>query len=178
MPGLGFRSAGWAVCAAVAMSWASQQTTAQSASSTVVRTQQAFPTGECGQAETSVALEVRGIPDILLEVVDQLDPVEVGGTTTYVIEVTNQGSADGTNIAITCTLPPELQYVSANGPSPLTAQGRTVRFTPLAVLAPRAKTAYQVVVMRLAVGDVRFKVSMNSDQIDQVVEETESTHVY
>ncbi|MCK6461032.1 MAG: DUF11 domain-containing protein [Planctomycetes bacterium] len=48
--------------------------------------------------------QVTGVPAILLEVVDLTDPVEVGGSTTYVITATNQGSAPGTNIRIVVML--------------------------------------------------------------------------
>ena len=48
--------------------------------------------------------QVAGVPAILLEVIDDPDALEVGGTVTYTIEVTNQGSAPGTNIKIVAGL--------------------------------------------------------------------------
>lgn len=69
----------------------------------------------CAEADAETTTEVVGIPAILLEVVDNDDPIEVGANETYDIIVINQGSAEGTNIAITCTIPPQQEYVSADG---------------------------------------------------------------
>jgi uncharacterized repeat protein (TIGR01451 family) len=132
----------------------------------------------CARGSAAATLHVRGIPAILLEVVDHPDPIEIGGNVTYTIEVTNQGSAASTNITIDCTLPEELQYVSATGPAPVRTTGSDVRFAPLASLAPKAKATYQVVAKGVLEGDARFKVSMNSDQTTSPVEETESTQIY
>ncbi len=134
--------------------------------------------GYCAEASASCQMEVRGIPAILLECVDNPDPVEIGTDTTYTITVTNQGSATGTGIVVECTLPPEQQFVGANGPTQGAAQGQTIRFAPLPALAPRATATYLVTVKAIREGDVRFRVSMKSDQIDSTVDETESTRHY
>lgn len=133
----------------------------------------------CAEGAASARMEIRGVPAILLEVVDVEDPIEVGQTITYRITVTNQGSADGTNIRLDCTLPPELDYVSAEGPVAGQAAGKLVTFAPLARLAPKATASYTVQAKGTAIGDLRFKVVMSSDQMSgEPVEETESTHVY
>jgi uncharacterized repeat protein (TIGR01451 family) len=132
----------------------------------------------CARAAATAVVEYRGIPAMLLEVVDAPDPIEIGSTVTYTIEVTNQGSAVGTNIVIEGTLPEQLQFVSTAGPVPGTVTGQTVRFAPLASLAPKAKVTYQVVARGLQEVDARFKVTMTGDQMTSPVEETESTHVY
>lgn len=132
----------------------------------------------CAEATASAPLEVRGIPAILLEAVDEPDPIEVGGQVTYNITVTNQGSATGTNIVIECTLPNEQDFVTATGPTQATAIGKSVRFASLATLSAKATATYRVTVRGNAVGDVRFRVSLKSDQIESPVEETESTHIY
>ena len=132
----------------------------------------------CAEASAVATVDVRGIPAILLEVIDVADPIEVGNNETYEIAVVNQGSANGTNIRITCTVPPEEEYVSSTGPTKASVDGPTVTFAPLASLAPGAKVTYKVVVKGVAAADVRFKVSMTSDQAQRPVEETESTNVY
>jgi uncharacterized repeat protein (TIGR01451 family) len=134
--------------------------------------------GYCCEASASAVMDVQGIPAILLECVDDPDPVEVGGQTTYDIIVTNQGTATGTNIVIEATLPAEVEYVSAAGPTNGAVAERTVRFAPLLTLAPKAKAVYRVVARGVRTGDARFRVTLKSDQIDSIVEETESTHVY
>lgn len=135
-------------------------------------------TAKCAQGTASATTEVRGIPAILLECVDEADPIEVGNQETYTITVTNQGSAPDTSIVIKCTLPAEQEYVSAQGPTKHTAEGKVVTFTPLATLAPKAQATYKVVVKALKAGDVRFAVSLNSDQLQTPVSETEATQQY
>lgn len=132
----------------------------------------------CAEARDACEFEVKGIPAILLECLDDPDPIELNGTVTYKIAVTNQGSAVGTNIVIDCTLPAEEEYVSSNGPTTATSTGKKVTFAPLPTLAPKATVTFMIKVKGIGVGDVRFHVSMTSDQVDSPVMETESTHFY
>jgi uncharacterized repeat protein (TIGR01451 family) len=138
----------------------------------------ASATAFCSKATGQAVTTVRGIPAILLECVDLEDPIEVGANVTYVINVTNQGSAVGTNIVIECTLPDEQTLVTATGPTKGATAGKVVKFAPLASLAPKAKTTYRVIVKGTKPGDVRFKVSLISDQMTSPAGETESTHIY
>lgn len=126
----------------------------------------------------TAATTVKGIPAILLEVIDIADPIEVGGQETYVIVATNQGSAVGTNITITCTLEDSQSYVSGSGVTAATASGKVIKFAPLPSLAPKAKAEWRVVVKAAKAGDVRFAVQLESNQLERPVNETESTHQY
>ncbi len=132
----------------------------------------------CAEAVAESTTKIMGIPAILLEVLDVEDPIEIGANTTYEIVVTNQGSAEGTNIAVVATLPEELEFVSAVGPTSFAENEKTITFASLAKLPERTKATYRVTVKGKDAGDVRFKISMISDQSKVPVEETESTHVY
>ncbi len=132
----------------------------------------------CAEATAEATTEVIGIPAMLLECVDVDDPIEVGQQNTYRITVTNQGTAQATNVVVSCTLPAEEQFVSAGGPVGHQAQGQTVSFQPLGTLAPRAQAVYTVTVKGLRAGDVRFAVQMQTDEMDSPVNETESTRFY
>jgi uncharacterized repeat protein (TIGR01451 family) len=136
-------------------------------------------TAYCAEASDQAETKIEGIPAILLEVIDVEDPIEEEDNITYEITVTNQGSGDGTNIAITATLPPELDYVSARGPTQGAVQGKTITFAPLPLLNPREQAKYFVVGKGNAIGDVRFRVTMTTNEMQgPPVEETESTHIY
>ncbi len=139
---------------------------------------EAVVTAYCADARAQASTEVKGVAAILLEVVDVADPIEVAANETYVITVINQGTADDTNVRIQCTLPAELSFVSAEGPTRYTLDGNIITFAPLPVLAPKAKAVFHVVVKGTATGDVRFKTSLTSDMLATPVEETESTHIY
>ena len=74
----------------------------------------------------------------------------MGATDTDEIAVTNEGTAMDTNIRIEC----------------------------LASLAPNQTGRWRVVVRAVSREDVRFKVSLKTDQFSRPVEETEATNQY
>jgi uncharacterized repeat protein (TIGR01451 family) len=134
----------------------------------------------CAEAvSTSMQTMLSGIPGILLEVIDITDPVEVGQNNTYVITVTNQGSASDTNIRINCILEDNMKYVSSSGPTSASVTGNNIDFAPLSSLAPKTQAQWRVNIEALSEGAVRFKTIMNSDQLgDRPVEESEATTLY
>jgi len=133
----------------------------------------------CAEPVTdSAKTTITGIAAARLDVVDLDDPVEVGNTTTYVITVSNEGSAPDNNIRIVCLLDDKLQYVSSAGSTAGSLIGKTVSFAPLRTIEPKTKATWRVVVKGLQAGDVRFKVAMHTDQLALPIEEMEATHIY
>jgi len=126
----------------------------------------------------SAETDVKGIPAILLEVVDITDPIEVGAQETYVIKVTNQGNAPDNNIKIVCTLEDSQNYVSSSGPTAGTANGQVITFAPLASLGPKQVAEWKVEVKAVKAGDVRFTTQLTSDMLTRPVQETEATNQY
>lgn len=122
--------------------------------------------------------DVRGIPGILMEVVDVEDPIEVGKNVVYVIRVTNQGSAPDTNIKIVCEMEDNAQFVSASGVTTGSHANGTVTFSPLASLAAGKSAEWRVTVKAVAEADARFKVARTTDNTTRPVNETESTNFY
>jgi len=124
-------------------------------------------------------LKVVGIPALLVEVIDTEDPVKVGESTTYVIEVTNQGTAPDTSILLTYQLPAELGYVNAGGPVPFKHEDGKVSFEAVPILKPGEKAKYTVVCKGLREGDVRPRAILRSDSLgNKPITEEESTQVY
>ncbi len=139
----------------------------------------AMANGGCADpASSSCSTIVSGIPAVLLEVIDIEDPIEVGSNETYEITVTNQGSADDTNIKIVCTLEDSQTHVSSGGATSSSVSGQVVSFAPLPRLAPDAKAKWTVVIKAASAGDVRFSVQMDTDNITRPVNENESTNQY
>ena len=133
----------------------------------------------CAQTvSASMKTIVTGIPAVNLEVTDLDDPVRIGNRVTYMITVTNQGSAPLTNILISCILESNLKYVSSAGATSGSMEGDRLRFLPLGTLAPQEKAVWRVHVTAVSPGDVRFKVIMNSDELTRPVEQTEATYLY
>ncbi|MEM1423056.1 MAG: hypothetical protein AAGH64_03535 [Planctomycetota bacterium] len=127
---------------------------------------------------TRCSVEYRGIPAILLEVVDIVDPVEVGDTTVYRITVTNQGSAPDNDIAIVVNLPAELEYVSDAGVTDGRVQGQTIRFAPFRTLNVGQAVTWELTVRATGEGDIRTEFEMTSAQKTVPIRETESTTLY
>jgi uncharacterized repeat protein (TIGR01451 family) len=132
----------------------------------------------CAEAvSANVETRIRGVPAMLLEVVDLVDPVRVGDTETYEITATNQGSAPESDIRIVCTLEGNQQYVSSSGQTTASPSASSITFQPVATLGPKQKATWRVIVKNVKPGDVRFKVSMTTQALERPVEETESTRV-
>jgi len=136
-------------------------------------------TAYCAEVATSsVTTSVAGISGVLLEVVDLEDPIELGGSTTYVVKVENQGSAPATGIRIICNLEDNVRYISSTGATRGLLEGNVLTFTPLDSLAPKAKATWNIIVQAMEPADTRFNAVMNTDQLTRPVEETEATHLY
>ena len=137
----------------------------------------------CAEAvSASASTDVTGIPAILLEVIDLEDPIEVGQVETYVITVTNQGSAPDNDISITVTMPANTEYVSVDGATQAMAgagTGGVINLTPVASLAPKAKAEWQVRLRGASAADARIRVEMTTRELGtNPVIETEATNYY
>ena len=125
--------------------------------------------------QSACATKVFGIPAILLEKSDEPDPVSVGDTTTYKVKVTNQGTADDSNVQVVVTIAGELVPVSAEGG---TIDGQTVTFPKVAQLMPKQALSYQIVAKGVKAGDGHTKFTLSSDVLKSPITAEESTTVY
>jgi uncharacterized repeat protein (TIGR01451 family) len=121
---------------------------------------------------------VYGIAGVHVDVIDTNDPVPVGGRTTYVITVTNQGSSPSHNVQITATVEEAEEIVATSGATAVSVEGRTARCAPLASLVPEAQATWMVTVKARKAGDVRFRVTMTTAELGRPVEEMEATQLF
>ncbi len=136
-------------------------------------------TAYCAEpVEAAAETMFKGIPALLLEVVDLEDPVELGNQTAYRITVTNQGSRPDTNIRLTVELEEQAEYVSSHGASPGEHKNGKILFAPVSTLPPNAQAVWEIVVRANSPGDTRFKALLESDELTRPVQETESTNMY
>jgi uncharacterized repeat protein (TIGR01451 family) len=142
--------------------------------------------------QTESVIEINGLPAFRLEVQDLKDPIEVGGTTRYQIDATNQGTLPGTRVEIRAVVPAELKVIQAQGPTAYRIEGNQLIFAPVDSLAPGQRLTYAVDVQALRVGkspgavpdaqanpkgDVRFRVELRSATLQDPVVEEESTTI-
>ena len=111
----------------------------------------------------------------MLEVVDDPDPLQVGESTTYTIKITNQGTADLTNISTVANFSKEVTPTRSQGGK---VDGKTVNFPIVPRLAPKQVITYTIIGKAAEVGDSRLKVTLTEDQLLAPVVEEESTRVY
>ena len=100
----------------------------------------------------------------------------MGETTTYTVKITNQGTADDSNVKMIVTIAPELSPVSATGNG--TIDGQTVTFPVVPRLAPKDAVSYQIVAKGVKAGDGHTLFKLTSDVLTSAISAEESTHVY
>jgi uncharacterized repeat protein (TIGR01451 family) len=129
-------------------------------------------------AEKEQPVVIEGLAAILFQVAKTVDPIEVGGETTYEVHVVNQGSKAAGNVRLSINLPPELKPLAAEGPTRHALDGGRVVFDGLAQLPPKADTTYRLRVKALRPGDLRARFELLTDDMQTPVTKEESTRVY
>jgi uncharacterized repeat protein (TIGR01451 family) len=117
----------------------------------------------------------KGVAGVLLEMVDDPDPIQVGENVTYTIKVTNQGFADIHNVGMTAQYSDEIDPVSTPQG---TVAGKTVNFPVIPVLGPKKVATYTIIAKGVKAGDHRTKAILTCDEIKAPVTKEESTTVY
>ncbi len=125
-------------------------------------------------------------PALLIELTDGSDPVEIGTTTTYTLDVTNQGASEARNVVIRFTWPETQTLVSVDtsgaGRAVHTIVGRTASLAPLEVVGPKgeinARATVRVTMRANAEAAVRFEASVSADGLSRPITESESTSQY
>ena len=119
-----------------------------------------------------LTLEIRGVPALRLEALNQNDGiVEVGKTTSYVISVTNQGSLAANGIVITATLPQQMRFRSGVGPQNIQPRvdGNRAIFPEVNGLQPNQNVRYQIDVDAVQAEQVVFTIEMTSSVLSKPV---------
>jgi len=130
------------------------------------------------RVEREHPVTIEGIAAVMFQVADTVDPVEVGGETTYEIRVVNQGSKASNNVRVAVLFPPEIKPVAAEGPAQYAVEPGRVLFDALPRLAPKADTTYRVRAEGVRPGDARVQVQLMTDEMQAPVSKEESTRVY
>jgi len=134
--------------------------------------------GCCTAATANAVTTVAGVPAIVVELVDNPDPIEVGGETTFTIVITNQGNKADSNVKPVFTLANGLAFVSGSGDSAVTANGNTITLGTVATLAPKQTVRWTVKAKNTAAnGDSRSNLSVTTDYFKTPITEIESTNL-
>lgn len=140
---------------------------------------EARATAYCAQdAVASAMTELRALPALQLEMVDSVDPVQTGQNTIYQITVTNEGFGPATNVSLQATLPQEMTFVEANGPTQVNADGQNLQFGSIQSLEPGQSATWWAEVSAQRGGMTQFQMQMQSDDMRRPAIETEPTRIY
>jgi uncharacterized repeat protein (TIGR01451 family) len=126
----------------------------------------------------SLAMTIKGIPALQLEVVDSQDPVKVGEQTTYDIRLINEGSAEDLKVRVSGELPEGFSFVSAEGDLQGQADGTKINFPVIDRLDPGDEITMQVTVQADSASRGKLKLDVKSQQLRQSLREEESTTSY
>ncbi|WP_166829676.1 COG1361 family protein [Thalassoroseus pseudoceratinae] len=131
--------------------------------------------GVGGEAVVESQTDIEGYTALRLDVAELRDPVDVGEEIALRFITKNRGTNPATNVRVSFTLSPELQLVSANGPTDAVQDGGTVRFTPLPSVAGEMK--YDVVLKAVKPGSALIGFDLQSDQMSEPLHRDEPLRV-
>ncbi len=139
---------------------------------------EASTAGACAEpAKTACSVVIQGVNAILVEVVDDPDPIQVGEQTTYTIRVTNQGGGmDLRDVTVKAILPAGIDPASASNAGQIS--GKNVTWAPVPGLALKQTLTYTVVGKATATGDQRLEVQVTTRGRQTPITELESTTTY
>lgn len=120
---------------------------------------------EAGTATQTVQTQILTFPALLLQLVDRNDPVQVGQKEVYRVTVVNQGSGADENVTVTCTLPEQFRFISAQGTGEAKADGQTVTLGPIDRLSPNERAVWDLQVEAVKPGDVRTRAELTSEYL-------------
>jgi uncharacterized repeat protein (TIGR01451 family) len=139
---------------------------------------QASVAGGCAApVQTRCSVPIQGVNAVLVELVDDPDPIQVGEQTTYTIRVTNQGGGlDLHDVAVQAVFPEGLDPVAASNAGQV--NGKSVKWAPVASIPLRQSVTYTVTGRGKSAGDHRVEVQVTTRARQLPIAEVESTTVY
>lgn len=118
-----------------------------------------------------------GVTGVLVEVVDDPDPIQVGETTTFTIRVTNQGSTrDIQAMSVKATFADQMDPTTASSGG--SVSGKTVTWPTVARIATKQSVTYTVIGKAIKAGDHRMETQVTTGERANPIVELESTTVY
>jgi uncharacterized repeat protein (TIGR01451 family) len=131
--------------------------------------------GVSGTARSCTVLA--GLAELDVVVRASPDPVGVGFSTTYTIEVKNHGSETATNIRVKASIPRGLVYLTSSGPTASRSSGNEVSFVPLPALPPNASLPYRLLARAQTPGAGRFEAQITADHLSTPITAEKLTRV-
>lgn len=134
-------------------------------------------TGRQLSQQAQAVTEWEGAPGVLTEITDTNDPIRVGGSTTYEIRITNQGTFKPVNARVKLILSDNVRAVSAEGDARGTITGQEIVFDDV-LLKPRGVIKLRVPVQAVKSGVAKARLEFMSSFLPEPFVKEESTFIY
>ncbi len=130
--------------------------------------------------EAFAVLLISPVPEMKISQYDTDDPVTIGYQTVYVIEMRNEGTGALTNIILKNRIPPEMEFVKAEGMTAYKTDDVTgdVIFEPFPILAVGDKLVYKIICKAVKAGLAKNTATIIYDQFKASVTDEEETNCY
>ena len=120
---------------------------------------------------------------LTVEINKDSQAVEVGGEVGYTVSILNQGQAPAAKVAVTLTIPEQMEVVAkrpGDPTEPLRGEGRQLIFGARAApLEAGAKAVYSIRLKALTAGEARLRVAVTSETLPGgPLQEQDSTIIY
>jgi uncharacterized repeat protein (TIGR01451 family) len=138
---------------------------------------QAKSTGKVTATAMAKANVVR-LPALQIAVVDEEDPVTSGSKVQYTVSVWNEGDAPDQNVQIVATLPKNLKFDSADGPTDVKNDSGKITFSPIKSFSPGDRVEYTITATPTGSGNARFEAALTSKMLKQKVIGEEPTRLF
>ncbi len=132
--------------------------------------------GLADQHEETISVE--GVAALSFQISDLADPLAVGGQASYEVRVVNTGSKSASNVQVVAMLAAEMAAIDAKGPTTSKLMDGKIVFEPITRLAPKEEQVFQFRAEVTKAGDLRVRVQLTSDEIQQPITQEESTRVF
>ena len=123
-------------------------------------------------------VQVDSLAELQFTITDEHDPIEIGAETTYVVTLKNSGSSAATNIVLSVGLPPQLQAIGGDGPTPVLVEAGQLKIDTLERLGAGEEAVYKIRVQGLDAGPQRLQIQLVTAETPVPVTKEEITLVY
>jgi len=127
--------------------------------------------------DTQACTEWIGVTGVLVELVDDPDPIQGGQTTTFTVRVTNQSpNANVEDVNVKAIFHDEMDPMTPSNGG--TVEGKVVTWPAVPTLAPKQSLTYTLIGKALKAGDHRTELQVTTRDRQQPITELESTTIY
>lgn len=114
------------------------------------------------EAHVTSDLQVAGFSTLEVDWEHDAKPLAVGEQVAMRLTIRNEGTAPARNLQAVFEVPPQMEFVNAQGPVPYVEEGRLIRFEDLGELAIDGEQSFDIVLTAAAPGNTKVSAQLRS----------------